>query len=95
MRGELDRAERIPQLVVEHLVEALKPRRVLLDRRRIFADERVDRRLHQRAHRAVDALRDVERDGCGQFEPEALAFLRDEREQDVGQQLVLMEQLMN
>ena len=45
LERELQRPDRLPQLVAHHLVEVLHPRRLPLDRRGILADEGLDRRL--------------------------------------------------
>ena len=53
--GEEERADRVAKLVARHLVERPDPLVAVVDGGRVLADERVDRRAHQRANDAREA----------------------------------------
>jgi hypothetical protein len=94
-RCEHERADRRAQFVARHLVERLDPGVAIVDRGHVFADERIDGRAHHRARRPRQPAQELETLGRRRLETEPLRLLGDEGLEDVGEDLVFLQELMD
>ena len=74
--------------MARHAIEVPDPLVSLLDGRRVFTHERVDRGSHQRACRSRQPLKDFEAFSRGGMQGEALCLIDDEAFQQLSKNLV-------